>query len=324
MQKNKSVHEDIKAVCNSATKKLVAIGLVAAVGGTCTMGCDNRLLASAQSESPAGEQGESPASEQGGSPAREQKGAQNKHTELQERRKDPCWNFNLVKCILLDHDVTAATFDDYINPEKLEKEIALLKTRKIDSKTIDCFKALMAPHVQRVYNNRKLDHDYFVARNDANRLLYEAGYQGTWWSADSRVLPSAMVGGHGEIFENLAERIRINEESLSNEFIEEFLSLRTADLNRFRRVTTPGSTIILQNGTGLTMGATVQETAENILRALTPNSLRNVLDRVTNPNGTDDEMKEERENHSTTSSQGGGVFSMLNSFNSLGGWSGGK
>ena len=33
MQKNKFIHEDIKAVCNSATKKLIACGLVVAVNG---------------------------------------------------------------------------------------------------------------------------------------------------------------------------------------------------------------------------------------------------------------------------------------------------
>ena len=32
MQKNKFIHEDIKAVCNSATKKLVVLGLVASIG----------------------------------------------------------------------------------------------------------------------------------------------------------------------------------------------------------------------------------------------------------------------------------------------------
>lgn len=36
MQKNRFVHEDIKAVCNSATKKLVALGLVGGIGGTGT------------------------------------------------------------------------------------------------------------------------------------------------------------------------------------------------------------------------------------------------------------------------------------------------
>ena len=48
MQKNKFVHKDIRALCSSAVKKLVALGLVAAVGGTYTVEYDNRLLASAQ------------------------------------------------------------------------------------------------------------------------------------------------------------------------------------------------------------------------------------------------------------------------------------
>ncbi len=50
MQKNKLVHEDIKAVCNSATKKLVALGLVAAttVGGTNFAGLSYKNIACAQ------------------------------------------------------------------------------------------------------------------------------------------------------------------------------------------------------------------------------------------------------------------------------------
>ena len=40
-----------------------------------------------------------------------------------------------------------------------------------------------------------------------------------------------------------------------------------------------------------TVGSTAQETAENILRAFTPNFLRNVLNRFANQNETNDEMK---------------------------------
>ena len=77
-----------------------------------------------------------------------------------------------------------------------------------------------------------------------------------------------------------------------------------------------------QNGTEFRMGATAPETAENILRALTPNSLRNVLNRFTNQNTTNDEMKEAREERNTNnarSSQGGGFFSMFNPFTWFGG-----
>ena len=50
MQKNKFIHEDIKAVCSSATKKLVAMGLVAAtiVGGANFVGVSYKNIASAQ------------------------------------------------------------------------------------------------------------------------------------------------------------------------------------------------------------------------------------------------------------------------------------
>lgn len=55
MQKNKFVHEDSKAVCNSAAKKLVALGLVAAVaaGGNPAL-CGNayHFIASAQTSCP--------------------------------------------------------------------------------------------------------------------------------------------------------------------------------------------------------------------------------------------------------------------------------
>ncbi len=82
----------------------------------------------------------------------------------------------------------------------------------------------------------------------------------------------------------------------------------------------PGISMHIQNGTEFTTGGTAQETAENILRALTPNSLRNVLNRFANQNETNDEMKEEREERS----QGGGFISRLNPFRWFGGSGGSK
>ncbi len=59
MQKNKFIHEDIKAVCSNATKKLVALGLAAAttVGGANFAGLSYKNIASAQT-------GELPSSEE--------------------------------------------------------------------------------------------------------------------------------------------------------------------------------------------------------------------------------------------------------------------
>ncbi len=51
MQKNKFIHEDIWSVCNSAAKKLVALGLIAAVGGNpATCGNVYQFIASAQTK----------------------------------------------------------------------------------------------------------------------------------------------------------------------------------------------------------------------------------------------------------------------------------
>lgn len=70
---------------------------------------------------------------------------------------------------------------------------------------------------------------------------------------------------------------------------------RDVTLNEANSLTVaPGITTRIHNGTEFRIGATVQETAEHILRALTPISLLNVLNRFTNQNTTNDEMEEER------------------------------
>lgn len=251
MQKNKFVHEDIKAVCNSATKKLIAMGVVAATtaGGPIFIGNNYKNIACAQ------------------------EGAPNEHTEMQEIRKGPCWNCNLILCVLVEHDITKETFDDCITPEKLEKEIARLEKHKIAPETIARFKALMAPHVQRVYNNRRLDREYFEARNEANRLLSEANFEGNnIWQTDTSGNPSDIIREHAnstglmvDRYHTLAERVRNNSEVLDNAAIDELINIHLAELNEWRQVTTPGSTIILQNGTEFTTGETREETINSLI-----------------------------------------------------------
>ena len=48
MQKNKFIHEDIKAVCSGAAKKLMVFGLVAALGSAAIYGNSYGLIAKAQ------------------------------------------------------------------------------------------------------------------------------------------------------------------------------------------------------------------------------------------------------------------------------------
>jgi len=48
MQKNKFVHEDIKAVCNSAAKNLVALGLAVGIGGASAVFSNYKFVATAQ------------------------------------------------------------------------------------------------------------------------------------------------------------------------------------------------------------------------------------------------------------------------------------
>ena len=50
MQKNKSIHKDVKTVCNSLSQKLIALLLVSAVGGTCTVGGSLGRIACGQND----------------------------------------------------------------------------------------------------------------------------------------------------------------------------------------------------------------------------------------------------------------------------------
>ena len=375
MQKNKFIHEDIKAVCNSATKKLVALGLVASigVGATVVGGGAYCHTVSAQSDT-------------------------------QDKPK-------LSKTLMLL--LSAITLAE-VNPQKphelmelaneLSSENKLLfekivndflqhynSSGQIDAEAIRIFANvihLISPEVGTGSNQFSSAVEFIVnvlqaeAIGNRERLagrLSHFGYPSLASEAE------AVFGRLENGYRVLAERVRDNPDIVdSDEFIMELLNLRregrdflhledsetqreclssqrdrlwdqynaySAELRRAqeeisrlnniiqtrhrgavdidagditisecnedlsRDVTVnqansltvaPGiTTRIHHNDTEFRIGATAQETAENILRALTPNSLLNLLNRFTNQNTTNDEMKEERgDAHDTTGFSG--------------------
>ncbi len=252
MQKNKFVYEDINAVCNRAAKKLVAMGLAVAVGGTCTIGGSCNRVVSAQTP----EETERRIDAALDLPV---------HTAQANRERD--------RQMLLTNPSEIGNFEVFIDGE-IEARARDARAREARAREAIETIARAREAIARAREAREAIAPQPAQQNDlgASQMIRARGNQHIEAGPNTHVHSFSnnelTHEGEGEAKITGPGSVDIDVGDVTVSECDESLS-RNVKVNRANSLTVaPGISTHIQDGTTFTIGHTAQETLENLQRAM--------------------------------------------------------